>query len=117
MELSKLQGLLEFKAHEVHVAEAELSALMGREPGPLARPEEPSEPAVPAEGELQRRASTMNPMLRAAVLEDRRAAAEAGLAKAEFLPKVMLQYRRRRAPMTGTTHDAVAGFTVPLWLW
>ena len=117
VELSKLQGLHEFKEHEIHVAEAELSALMGRELGPFARPEDPSEPAVPAEGELQRRASTMNPMLRAAVLEDRRAAAEAGLAKAELLPKLMLQYRRRRAPMTGTTHDAVAGFTVPLWIW
>lgn len=117
VELSKLQGLLEFKAHEVHVTEAELSAMMGREPGPLPRPEEPSEPAVPAEAELQRHASSKNPMLRAAVLEERRAEAEAALAKAELLPKVMLQYRRRKTPMTGTTHDAVAGFSVPLWLW
>lgn len=117
VELSKLQGLLEFKAHEVQVAEAELSAMMGREPGPLPRPEEPSEPAVPAEAELQHHASSRNPMLRAAALEATRAEAEAALAKAELLPKVMLQYRRRRTPMSGATHDAVAGFTVPLWLW
>lgn len=116
VELSKLQGLEEFKAHEVRVYEAELAALMGREPGPLPRPEEPSEGAVPAEDALRRMAASSNPMLRAAALEGRRAEAESALAKAELLPKLMLQYRRRRTPR-GSSHDAVAGFTVPLWAW
>lgn len=117
VELSKMQGLREFKDHEVPVAEAELSALMGREPGGLPRPEDAGWARIPPLEDLQRSAAAGRPRLKAAVLEDQRAASASALARAELLPTVMLQYRRRKAPMTGSTHDAIAGFRVPLWFW
>lgn len=117
VELSKMQGLREFKDHEIPVAEAELAALMGREPGALPRPETAAWPSIPPLEELQQAAAAGRPRLRAAVLESERAASASALARAEVLPTVMLKYRRRRAPMTGSTHDAMAGFRVPLWFW
>ncbi|MBI5595436.1 MAG: TolC family protein [Elusimicrobia bacterium] len=116
VELSKMQGMREFKDHELPVAEAELAALMGREPASLPRPEEPAPDAVPALKDLQL-AAAERPRLRGAILEAQRAEAESSLARAELLPRFMLQYRRRRAPMTGSTHDAVAGVSLPLWFW
>ena len=117
VELSKMQGMREFKDHEIPVAEAELSALMGREPAGLPRPEDPAAHAVPGLDELQAAAAAGRPRLRGANLEAERAGAESALARAELLPRFMLQYRRRRAPMTGSTHDAVAGVALPLWFW
>lgn len=115
MELSRMQGLLEFKEHETPVAEAELSALMGRAPGPLPRPESGSEAPIPALADLQRLAAEFRPERRAAFVAARQARAESALAKAELFPKVMLQYRRRTEAMRGPTHDAVAGLSLPLW--
>ncbi|TBR16996.1 TolC family protein [bacterium] len=117
VELSKMQGLREFKDHEIPVAEAELSALMGREPGSLPRPADAAWPHVPSLEELQRTAAAGRPALKAAALTAERAESASSLARAELLPTVMLQYRRRKAPMTGSTHDAVAGFRLPLWFW
>ncbi|MBI3298946.1 MAG: TolC family protein [Elusimicrobia bacterium] len=115
-ELSRMLGLREAVERSVTATEAELSALMGRRPGPLARPAPAQTQPPPALAALEG-AAAGRPELRAAVLDGDRAAATAAAARAEWLPMLMAGYRRRSAPMTGRTHDALLGLSVPLWYW
>jgi outer membrane protein TolC len=115
-ELSRMLGMREAVERSVTATEAELSALMGRRPGPLARPAPAATQPPPALAALEGEAAG-RPELRAAVLDGDRAAAAASAARAEWLPMLMAGYRRRSAPMTGRTHDAMLGLSVPLWAW
>lgn len=117
VELTRFLGLRESVDHDLAADEAELSALMGRAPAPLPRPEAALPTPPPALELLEAQAIAARPELRAAVLESERAQAGSALARAELLPMLMVQYRRRNAPMTGRTHDAMLGLSVPLWFW
>jgi outer membrane protein TolC len=116
-ELSRMLGMREAVEHFVTATEAELSALMGRVPGSLPRPAPAETQAPPELLALEQDALSDRPELRAAVLDTDRAAAAVSAARAEWLPMMMAGYRRRSAAMTGRTHDAMLGFSVPLWFW
>lgn len=113
-ELSRMLGMREASDRGLAASEAELSALMGRAPGALPRPAQAAVEPPPPLADLEAQAAG-RPELRAAVLETGRAAAAASAARAEWLPMFMAGYRRRWAPMTGRTHDAMLGFSLPLW--
>lgn len=115
-ELSRMLGMRESAERGVAAAEAELCALMGRVPKPLPRPAQATTQPPPSFAALEADAAG-RPELRAAGLETERAEASVSAARADRLPMLMAGYRRRSAPMTGRTHDAMLGLSVPLWFW
>lgn len=119
VELTKMLNMHVIHHQERESAEAMLAALMGRdarEPlGPVAEPsltglERPDD-------ELEAYALAGRPELQAARRAAERAGTGVALARSEFLPELMLQFRRRSDPMRGKTSDAVLGLSLPLWLW
>src|SRR5579885_2831823 len=96
--------------------EAALDALLGRDARePLAAPENPDPGTLDLRLDaLEEEALAGRPELRAAALEARKARTDLSLARSEFLPDLMLQYRYRNDPAMGNSNDAVLGFTVPL---
>ena len=92
---------------------------MGREAGaPMGTPGEPVAAALSAHAEeVEAAALSARPELRQAALALERSDGSLSLARSEYLPDMMLQYRRRSDPMRGRTHDAILGFSLPLWFW
>lgn len=119
VELTKMLNMSVELEQERETTSAMLDALLGREAGPpLGPPREPEPGALRASlEELEVRARADRPELREAALGVRRAEKSLALARSEFLPEFMLQYRWRTDPMRGKTRDGMLGLSVPLWFW
>lgn len=119
VELTKMLNMGVVVEEERELASAMLNALMGRsaweslgtprdlEPGRLEKARE----------ELEAAAFARRPELRQAVLAAELSRTSLALARSEFLPDIMLSYRRRNDPMRGRSSDAVLGLSLPLWFW
>lgn len=119
VELTKMLNMGVAVDQERELASAMLNALMGLpaweslgtprdlEPGRLEKARE----------ELEAAAFARRPELRQAALAAELSRTSLALAKSEFLPDIMLSYRRRSDPMRGRTSDAVLGLSLPLWFW
>ncbi|MBI4678921.1 MAG: TolC family protein [Elusimicrobia bacterium] len=119
VELTRMLNMRVALESESESSRAMLNALMGRDArAPLGVPEEPASALPPRSAEdLESEALSGRPELREAALAFDRAGDSLALARSEFLPDLMLQYRRRSDPMRGRTHDAVLGLSLPLWFW
>jgi cobalt-zinc-cadmium efflux system outer membrane protein len=118
VELTKMLNMREVVEQDLESAQAMLAAALGRDArSPLGDVPEPGLSALPAAEELEGAALADRPELRGARLGVGRAGRSLALARSEFLPDLMLMYRRRRDPMRGTTSDAALGLSLPLWFW
>ncbi|MBI5210076.1 MAG: TolC family protein [Elusimicrobia bacterium] len=119
VELTRMLNMRVELEAELESSKAMLNALMGRDAwAPLGAPEEPASAFPPRSPEdLESEALSGRPEVREAALAYDRAGDSLSLARSEFLPDLMLQYRRRSDPMRGRTHDAVLGLSLPLWFW
>jgi outer membrane protein TolC len=117
VELTRMLNMQEAMRSELDASRATLNALMGRDAGSaLGPPREPAAPAAAPSG-MEEADFSGRPELLAAELAAELAGDSLSLARSEFLPDLMLQYRRRSDPMRGLTHDAVLGLSLPLWFW
>jgi outer membrane protein TolC len=119
VELTKMLNMGVTVDQDRELATAMLNALMGRSAGEslgIPRDLEPGR-LEKAREELEAVAFTRRPELRQAVLAAELSRTSLTLAKSEFLPDIMLSYRRRNDPMRGRTSDAVLGLSLPLWFW
>lgn len=119
VELTKMLNMGVVVDEEREVATASLDALMGRASAePLGTPADP-QPALLSKTreQLEAAAFAHRPELRQAVLADELSGTSLSLARSEFLPDIMLSYRRRNDPMRGRTSDAMLGLSLPLWFW
>ncbi|MCR4296756.1 MAG: TolC family protein [Elusimicrobia bacterium] len=119
VELTKMLNMGVAVDQEKELASAMLNAAMGRsaweslgtprdlEPGRLEKARE----------ELEAAAFARRPELRGAALAAELSRTSLALARSEFLPDVMVGYRRRTDPMRGRTSDAMLGLSLPLWFW
>lgn len=119
VELTKMLSMGVMLAQDKETAAAMLSALLNRDARkPLGLP---SEPALPKPEQSLETVSALamaeRPELKEALLNVERAGKSLAVARSEFLPDIMLQYRRRSDPMRGRTNDAVLGLSIPLWFW
>jgi outer membrane protein TolC len=119
VELTRMLNMRVALGSEVRSLQGSLNGLMGRPArSPLRPTEEPATRAAAGSGEeLEARALAGRPEAAAAGLAAARSETGVSLATAEFLPDFMLQYRSRRDPVRGGTHDAVLGLSLPLWFW
>jgi outer membrane protein TolC len=119
VELTRMLNMVVTVEQEKGTDAAMLNALLNRDAGqPLALPADPNPGDLGLQlDRLEAEALSGRPELRQAALEARKAATELSLAKSEFLPDLMLQYRYRNDPTMGNSNDAVIGFSLPLWFW
>jgi outer membrane protein TolC len=119
VELTKMLNMNVILIQDKESAQATLNALLSRPArAPLAEAAEPSSTKLTETIEnLENSALTDRPELREAKLGTERAGKALALARSEFLPDFMLQYRRRSDPMRGITQDGIVGFSLPLWFW
>ncbi|MBI4375092.1 MAG: TolC family protein [Elusimicrobia bacterium] len=119
VELTKMLNMGVAVDQDRELASAMLNALMGRSAGDSIGAPRDLEPGrlEKAREELEAVAFTRRPELRQAVLAAELSRTSLTLAKSEFLPDIMLSYRRRNDPMRGRTSDAVLGMSLPLWFW
>ncbi len=119
VELTKmLNRTLEVES-ERQASEARLDSLINRDAQtPLPAPADPQPRTLTAKlADLEATAVASRPELRQAFLGAERARTSLSLARAEFLPDFMLQYRYRNDPLLGNSNDAVVGLSLPLWFW
>ena len=119
VELSRALNMLVTVSQEKETAKAMLNSLMDRDTmSPLEEPGE-LEPAGPGADYEKMRAAALaaNPGLKAYTLKVTQAERRLSLSKAEYLPDLMLLYRKRSAPgqAMDNTYDVSLGLTVPLW--
>lgn len=119
VELTRMLNMRSVMEQDRDSARALLVAALGRQAdAPLALPAEFAAPApLPELDQLEAAALSDRPELREAALGVERGARSLSLARSELLPDIMLQYRRRRDSMRGTTQDGMVGFSLPLWFW
>ena len=119
VELTKMLNMRYEAEQERGINESMLNALLNREAlTPLGAPAEPGSGALSARlDELQAEAVAHRPELRQMFLETQRARTDLSLARSEYLPDLMLQYRWRNDPTMGNSNDAILGFSIPLWFW
>lgn len=118
-ELTRMLNMALMADQERQAQEATLNALLNRQAGSALPPPSDPEPASLdlKLKQLESDALSGRPELRQAGLEARKAADELALARAEFLPDFMLQFRYRSSPSMGDSRDAVLGLSLPLWFW
>ena len=118
-ELTRMLNMTFTVGQERLTDEAMLDALLNRDANaPLEAPANPDPGTLDLQlDRLQADALSGRPELRQAALEAGKAAVGLSLAKSEFLPDLMLQYRYRNDPTMGNSNDAAVGFSVPLWFW
>lgn len=119
VELSKMLNMLVTLGQEQETNQAMLNTLLNRPPqAPLAVPEDIEAARLDRDlEELQVLAEKARPELREAALAVEKSRTALNLGRSEYLPDIMLQYRRRNM-VTGTdSHDAMVGLSVPLWFW
>lgn len=119
VELTRMLNMRVTLEQEQETSQAMLNALMGREArAALGSPQEPSAGVISMNAEeLESAALSARPELREAALASERSDGALSLARAGYLPDMMLQHRQRSDPMRGQTHDVVLGLTLPLWFW
>ncbi len=119
VELTKMLNMGLIVDEERELASSMLNALMGRPAGDALPAPADLAPAALEKSlqELEAIAFSRRPELRAAVLTAELSGTSLALAKSEFLPDIMVSYRRRNDPMRGRTSDAVLGLSIPLWFW
>ena len=119
VELTKMLNMNVILSQDKESAQAMLNALLARQArAPLAEAAEPDSPKLMETlDDLESAALADRPELRQAQLGAERAGKSLALARSEFLPDFMLQYRRRSDPMRGTTQDGMVGLSLPLWFW
>jgi outer membrane protein TolC len=119
VELTKMLNMTLEVERERQTAEAMLDALLNRDAQtPLPAPADPQPEAFTAKlADLETTAISHRPELRQAFLGVERARTSLSLARSEFLPDFMLQYRWRKDSMRGNSNDAVLGLSLPLWFW
>jgi outer membrane protein TolC len=119
VELSKMLNMLVTLDQEKQTNEAMLNTLLNRPPeNALGVPEDPSLQHLKRNLEsLQALAVQSRPELQEAARTVDKSQTSLNLARSEYLPDLMLQYRRRDMTNGPETHDAVVGFSVPLWFW
>lgn len=115
VELSKMLNMRVVLQQEKISAESVLNALLGRNAdAPLGTPADPDSAKLGQTlAELETAALQIRPELREARLDVERARMSVSLARQEFLPDLMLQYRRRDDSMRNRTDDAIVGFSMP----
>ena len=118
-ELTRMLNMTLAVEQERQTDEAMLNALLNRDAAsPLGLPANPDPGNLDLQlDKLQADAQSGRPELRQAALEARKAGTELSLAKSEFLPDLMLQFRYRRMPSDVDSRDAILGLSVPLWFW
>ena len=119
VELTKMLNMGVVVDQDRELAGAMLNALMGRSAGESLGTPRDVEPGHLEKSlkELEAVAFTRRPELRQAVLALELSRTSLSLARSEFLPDIMVSYRRRNDPMRGRTSDAVLGLSLPLWFW
>ena len=119
VELSKMQNMLISLDQERETNQAMLNTLLNRDPQtPLGPPEEPASPSMKEDlRELQTQALKTRPDLKEAALSVERSGTAVGIARSDYLPDLMLQYRQRDMMNGVDSQDAIIGFSVPLWFW
>lgn len=119
VELTKMLNMGVMLAQDQETAAAMLSALLNRDAGePLGTPTEPALPRAEQDlDSVSALAFAERPELKEALLNVERAGKALAVARSEYLPDFMLQYRRRNDSMRGRTHDAMLGLSLPLWFW
>ena len=119
VELTKMLNKTLEVERDRQMSEAALDALLNRDAQtPLPAPADPKTGAFTAKlADLEATAIAHRPELRSAFLGVERARASLSLARSEFLPDFMLQYRWRKDSMRGNSNDAVLGLSLPLWFW
>lgn len=119
VELTKMLNMSVIFGQDKESAQALLNALLGRPArAPLAEAAEPEAAALSASlEELESAALAGRPELRQARFAAESAGRSLALARSEFLPDFMLQYRRRSDPMRGISQDGIVGLSLPVWFW
>ncbi len=119
VELTKMLSMEIMLFQEKQVAQAMINALMGRPANsPLGTPDDPEPRKLDAKFEdMQTLAFSERPELKKAFFAYQKASTSLSLARSEYLPDLMLGYRRRNDPMKGNSHDAILGLSLPLWFW
>lgn len=119
VELSKMLNMLVTLGQEKETNQAMLNVLLNRPPQDyFGMPEDLKFEAIKENlDQLQALAIEKRPELQEAKLGVERNRTNVGVARSEYLPDIMLQYRRRNMMGGPDTHDAMVGFSVPLWFW
>jgi cobalt-zinc-cadmium efflux system outer membrane protein len=119
VELSKMLNELVTLQQEKETNEALLNTLLNRSPdSPLGFPMD-LDPHILKESvsDLEVLALNCSPVLRGAAMAVDRSQTQVTLGRSDYLPEIMLQYRRREMDTGLDSHDAMVGFTLPLWFW
>lgn len=119
VELSKMLNELVTLEQEREINRAMLNTLLNRPPSAPLGETQDLDPAVLGSNveRLEVLAMQSRPEIRqaAAAVEER--GAEVSLGRAGYLPEFMVQYRTRDMKNGPDTHDAMLGFSVPLYFW
>jgi len=119
VELARMLNMLVDLSQEKETNQAMLNMLLNQSPQtPLGIPAE----LHPANlgytiGDLQKMALEQRPELRESELAIRKSRQSLNLARSDYLPDLMFQYRRRNMEAGPDSQDAILGFSVPLWFW
>lgn len=118
LELTRMLNMQLALAEEQAVSQAELAGLLGREDAAFGRLEDPPLPSSATLAGAEQSALSRSPELAESRLSAERSGTRLALARSEYLPSLMLQYRRRSGgAMLPRSHDGVLGFSLPLWFW
>ena len=119
VELSKMMNELVTLRQEKETNTAMLNTLLNRPPeAPLGFPMDPDPRTLKKNlSDLEVLALESRPELRGAAIAVDKSGTQEALSRSEYLPDIMLQYRRREMEMGVDSHDAMVGFTLPLWFW
>jgi cobalt-zinc-cadmium efflux system outer membrane protein len=119
VELSKMLNELVTLQQEKETNEAMLNTLLNRPPeSPLGFPRDPAPPKMTMTlAELETLALEARPELQGAAIAVDKRNTQVALGRSDYLPDIMLQYRRRNMSSGMDSHDAMVGFTLPLWFW
>ena len=119
VELTKMLNMTFEMEQEKAIDESMLNALLNRPAqASVGVPSDPDPGALDLKlEELQATGLAQRPELRAALLQTQRARMSLSIARASYLPDIMMQYRYRNDPVQGNSHDAILGLSLPLWFW
>lgn len=119
VELSKMLNELVTLEQEKETNKAMLNTLLNRPPDALlGEPADPEPQKLALSlNELEALALQAKPEMKEAALGVEKAGTVVTLSRSDYLPDLMMQYRRREMSMGTESHDAMLGLTLPLWFW
>ena len=119
VELSKMLNELVALRQEKESNTAMLNALLNRPAeSPLGVFEDPDPRALTIGlSDLEAQAMESRPELRGAASSLEKSKTQVTLGRSDYLPDLMVQYRRRDMTDGTESHDAMVGLTLPLWFW